>query len=74
MRSPSADQLLKMDPAAVVLWIFFPDGPPLEDIEERPEDEGRVLARMTALETLGDAAAVQALPHLFPEEPRVQSW
>ncbi|EAV44928.1 hypothetical protein SIAM614_12973 [Stappia aggregata IAM 12614] len=72
MKSMTAEQISQLDPAAVVLWVFHPEGP--KDVYEPSHDgEEKIAARMTVLKELGALAAVISHPHLFPEDRRVRS-
>ncbi len=72
MKSMTAEQIVLLDPAAVVLWVFHPEGP--RDVYEPAHDgEKKIAARMTILKELGAVTAVQTHPHLFPDESEVLS-
>lgn len=72
MKSMTAEQIVQLDPAAVVLWVFHPEGPK-EVYEPAYDGEEKIAARMTVLKELGAVTAVQTHPHLFSEEPEVLS-
>jgi hypothetical protein len=72
MKSMTAEQIVQLDPAAVVLWVFHPKGP--RDVYEPSHDgEEKIAARMTVLNELGAVTAVLTHPHLFPLDPEVLS-
>lgn len=71
MTMPSIAELQKLDPAAVVLWVFFPDGPPADVYEPAQDGEAKIAARMTIMRQLGASTALHTHPHLFPEQRRL---